>query len=424
MTALPFLFLLLSILFNTATANLSGQGADRTRSQFKSWYPQYGSIFSNITQTACLSSYQKYLYDEKSNTTIDWATGADEHTLFVQPLINCILVNTSQYVLYQLQTAQIILGLTPTVLAILGASSDETALLAVIGKRPLLAFLLAAASPSVYTSRAFEHRNPREILKDREGRYGVRVRKSRRIIIVIAEYVFAFASLANAATLSWDLGTKAVCSIATEIDFLPATWAALGVVIHGVGVLLFRLRARRADGPEEPFKNPSLHVWFERSWDEIKRFVPNEVGWYHGAKPPPIYVKWYRESKLYITGSWFHSISTVTHIIFGTLVFSGMNFVGPRDATQLLGRYMASIMGCRIVLMYELSLIRECYNAGLKDAADQGDCKECQHFEDCFRCGGKSKKSIEVIISELNNLEKDTLAGEIQESVMNKSSTT
>src|ERR1700761_1625195 len=92
----------------------SGSGADRSKVQFKSWYPQYGFIFDSIVRNNCTDEYNTYLYGTKRNETIAWYNGSDTHTEFVEPLANCILDYTSQYILYQLQTAQIILGLTPT----------------------------------------------------------------------------------------------------------------------------------------------------------------------------------------------------------------------------------------------------------------------------------------------------------------------
>jgi hypothetical protein len=364
-------------------------GADRTRAQFRSWYPQYGFIFQKILQQNCTLEYQAYLYSTKGNSTIRWYDGGDAHTEFTEPVINCILNYTSQYILYQLQSTQIVLGLTPTILAILGASSDETSLLAVIGKRPLLVVLLASASPSVYTSRAFDYRNPREILKELEGRYHVNPNKGRRIIIVILQYLVVLAALANIATINWQLGTQTVCSIATELNYMPATWAILGIAIHGGGVILLRLRARRCNGPHQADEKPSLHLWLGNFRDELKTFIPYEFVIYDGLDPPKIYVKWFDESKMYIFGQWFHSIKTVAHIIFRTLIFSGMNFIGPRDAMQVLGRYMASILCYRILLMYELSVIRECYNAGLKEEAQKDEHDSCEHHVECHTCGGR-----------------------------------
>lgn len=47
------------------------------------------------------------------------------------------------------------------------------------------------------------------------------------------------------------------------------------------------------------------------------------------------------------------------HIVFGTLVFSGILFISTQDATAVVARFFASALVCRLVMMYELAGIRE-----------------------------------------------------------------
>jgi hypothetical protein len=387
------LILLLSFLLAATSAQIA-EGVDRDRGQFNIWFEQYASAFKKIRIENCSSQYEIYLYGKKTNITADWPTGGDQHNLFVQPLINCMLTATSPYILWQMQTAQIILGLTPPALAILGASSDELALLGVIGERNLLTLLLMAATPSVYTSRAFDYQDHRDILRGHEDRYRVYVGKKRRAVIVGLEYFFGLLSLANTAILSWELGQRTVCSIAPEVWFLPFLWWLSGVVVHIVGLCFFRLRVMRDLGFKDTVdleKNADVHGW---RWViyTARRLLLKEIGLFSGEKPTPTYIKWVGERKVYIVGSWLHSIFTVMHIIFGTLVFSGLNFVGPRDALEILGRYMGSIILCRVVLMYELAVIRNRYNDGLKSRTGDPGCGDCQHLKHCDVCGGKRVK--------------------------------
>lgn len=67
----------------------------------------------------------------------------------------------------------------------------------------------------------------------------------------------------------------------------------------------------------------------------------------------------FQESKLFLVAAWVGSMATVLHIIFGTLIFSSTIFVGVEDALSIVGRYMASVSICRIILMYELAGLRE-----------------------------------------------------------------
>ena len=53
---------------------------------------------------------------------------------------------------------------------------------------------------------------------------------------------------------------------------------------------------------------------------------------------------------------------TICHVIFDTLVFSSMLFISIRDAIAVIGRYFVPVICCRVVLMYELALIRDSIN--------------------------------------------------------------
>jgi hypothetical protein len=108
--------------------------------------------------------YLNYLSKKASRSAIDVIGGGDRYSALTQPVVNCILTHTSNYVKNGIASAQVLLGIMSTVLAFLGASTEEMSMLANIARRPLLALLLSAASPSVYFSRAFEYHSPSEIL--------------------------------------------------------------------------------------------------------------------------------------------------------------------------------------------------------------------------------------------------------------------
>jgi hypothetical protein len=91
----------------------------RSKGQFKSWYPQFGEVFGPIAGNECAQQYDTYLYGTRQNTTINEARGAGSITLFVEPMIDCVLNGSSEYVKYALGTAQVMLGLTPTIIALL-----------------------------------------------------------------------------------------------------------------------------------------------------------------------------------------------------------------------------------------------------------------------------------------------------------------
>ncbi|KAI9766021.1 MAG: hypothetical protein M1839_005270 [Geoglossum umbratile] len=359
----------------------------RSKGQFKSWYSQFREVFAPIAKDKCAQQYDTYLYGTRQNTTINETRGAGSITLFVEPMIKCVLEGSSEYVKYALGSAQVMLGLTPTIIALLGASSEEVCLLALIGRRRFLALLLAAASPSIYTSRAFEYRSPGEILRDRLGRQhvGFSLENPNRIIIIVFEYVLAVAALANVATVSWQLGVMTISGISPNTIFMPMLWSLLAIPAHIGGVIIFNLRAVRVDHPDEDppeprsplvwlkafctglkklFRNPksTLSCWGTLYWNLIRREF-----WLHPeqGRNKKIHIQWFQESRLFIISAWFLSVMIVFHIILGTIIMSSSIFIGPRDALGVMVRYVISVVTCRVILVYELAVMRVCYKNGL-----------------------------------------------------------
>jgi hypothetical protein len=231
----------------------------RSRQQFKSWYPQYVYQLTIIARESCQDAYSIYLYGTRQNTTEVTLSGAGKYTLFVEPMINCMLENSSEYIKYQMGSTQIMLGLTPTIIALLGASSEEVCLLALIGRRRLLGLLLATASPSIYTERAFKYQDPDKILKERlhntpqdKDHVFPTMRTRRRWFIVLVEYLTVLLAVTNIAQLSWDLGVKSINAFNPNTVFMPMLWSLLGVATHLAGAVVFNMRARRLDQENTP----------------------------------------------------------------------------------------------------------------------------------------------------------------------------
>lgn len=70
----------------------------------------------------------------QKNETTDVVLGSDPMTMFATPMIECILEHCSEYIKYSLGTVQVMLGVTPTIDALLGASTEEVCILALIAE--------------------------------------------------------------------------------------------------------------------------------------------------------------------------------------------------------------------------------------------------------------------------------------------------
>lgn len=331
------------------------QARYRSTRQFQDWYPEYAAIFTRIRDENCSVEFQNYLAGTSDRTVAQVEhEGGSAHTLLVHPVMLCMLDHTNEYVKAAMSSAQVILGFTPTILGLVGPSSEEFAALSVVGGRPLLAALLAVAAPSVFATRAFEPVEPRDVLAARPGGYFSACRaRWQRAAVVLAEYLLALAALANVGLVSYDAGVRTANPIAGNFVFFPAVWAAGAAVIHAVAVVLVRLKT--------PFvERGSLGFW------------ARELSLSH--RPPPAVVGWAgKESKRFVFGAWVHSIFIVGHLLFGTVVFSSLQFVGQSDAISVLGRYVASVIVCRMILMYELAFLKKEYrDLGVVEKDERG----------------------------------------------------
>ncbi|KAM7218611.1 hypothetical protein V8F06_005930 [Rhypophila decipiens] len=370
------------------------------KNQFQQWYPQYAHIFSDIRQLYCEDEYAAYLTGVKNHSNIDHIGGGGIYSVVTQPVINCILNHTSDYVKNGMTSAQVLLGVMPTVLAILGASTEEMSMLSNIARRPLLALLLSAGSPSVYFSRAFEYHDPAEILSDHPARLPQwRPRRWFSIGGIAAlEYTVAIIAVGNIVVMNWELGIKTICAFWTDGILAPTVWAVTGVLTHLLGMLVLRLRLvgwrgkdaewvrRMADEkrakerkrvlllegevsgleiPGKPGRSKHDSVW--RGVGNWIRSIPTRArmilstteGVPAAAEGYQVRIVTFVERKTFLVAAWSLSMLTVFHIIYGTVVFASTTFIGIQDALTILARYIASVACCRVILMYELAGLRE-----------------------------------------------------------------
>lgn len=157
---------------------------------------------------------------------MDRYTGGGWTSQLAQPVVNCILEHTSEFVKSNVASAQVLLGLSPPMLAVLGPSAEETSLLFIVGRRPFLALCIAAGSPAIFPMRLFDNKDPIGLLKNRQARLSPPPLKHVHALIVMAlEYLVVLAAIANVVTLSRELGDQAVCNFAPHLTYLVLLWA-------------------------------------------------------------------------------------------------------------------------------------------------------------------------------------------------------
>jgi hypothetical protein len=325
--------LLLSLFHLYICRTVAGsEGGDK----FRTWYPEYRSIFNQILEKSCAEQYNAYLSDNTSFVGSEFID--DGANTPGEAVVQCILNSTSEFIKANMASAAVLLGIMPFALSVLGSDSEESSLLIVIARRPLLTFLILAGSPVVVALQPFEYKDPvRQILSSREPRFRS-LNLGPSWFVLLLEYLIAFIACANTAHVTYQLCVSIVTVMWADSTILPALWVITGVLVHALGAwcLASRLSVEDSSGTQS-----LLQSEFCLSSSKTKK------------------VKTIPERKLFLALSWIVSTSTTFHIIFGTLAFSSVQFISVKDAFGVIGRYTASVTICRMVVLYELSGLQQ-----------------------------------------------------------------
>ncbi|KAK4129783.1 hypothetical protein N657DRAFT_640456 [Parathielavia appendiculata] len=314
---------------------------------FREWYPEYAPILQNTLETVCAAEYHAWAAGLPAPPDSYAANGT---TSAGQAVVQCILSTTSEFMKSNMASAAVLLGIMPFALSVLGSSSEESALLYVIARRPLLTTLLLAGAPVVVALRPFEYKDPVGILRAREGRF-YSFKLGPDWFVLLLEYTVALASVANVVHVTYGLSVGVTTIIMPDASYLPGLWAVTGIVVHVIGALCLKSRLKLLTPRDEPIVNAEFILSAKKN----------------------ITVETIPENKVFLALSWLTSVTTTFHVIFGTLAFSSMQFISVRDAFGVIGRFTASVTICRVVLMYELSGLRSSVDDGTQEARRDGD---------------------------------------------------
>lgn len=112
----------------------------------------------------------------------------------------------------------------------------------------------------------------------------------------------------------------------------------LCLILHPLALFTFWSRVRITRSPERG-------TWAN---NEIK----------HSASHRGISYALKEDTYLSIFLDWVLSHGAIVQIIFGTLVLSATTLIDTHDAFKIVGRFAASAILCRLILMYELYGLR------------------------------------------------------------------
>ncbi|KAF2175923.1 hypothetical protein K469DRAFT_646390 [Zopfia rhizophila CBS 207.26] len=323
-----------------------------TTERFKEWY-WYDDTFKITIHKYCSAEYARYrgYYDGHVEVTRTYDLYMD--------LITCILDNINDLNKANIASAGVLLGLMPTILAYAGSNLSETALLSV--RRPLLAFLLAIGSPAVPPRRTFEHQDILGMLKRRKNVFTMKFAFSRgsvtKALIVGVELTLALAAIANVVLMSYELGMTTFVAWSADTFFHPLLWNVATGVVHLCGLMVLRRDVRIVSPPSRCEYGIRQRILY---WAKDE-FTP--CAW----QKHPTTLEYRPDTFWFLFASWLSATLTLGHYIYGTVVFTSALFISVPASLIVLVRFLASTMCCRIIVMYELSGMRQVSQSRLDD---------------------------------------------------------
>jgi hypothetical protein len=309
----------------------------RTTSQFRHFFPAWSGYLHGIIENNCTELGNDY-YDV-----------SNESRLLPYELANCILDNMAEFRKTEMSITAVILGLLPTILQQVGPTVAEVSVLAT--RRPLLAFLLGIAMPSVSTSGSV---NPAETLRSPVDVhiYSGALARAQWLwwSISAAEYLIALAAITNVfhqlyqlAYWSISISSIAVYNGGISQTYAPFLWVILLVPAHLIGFWGFKLRYRTSRRARDG------KTWIQAIKSEFSPCVMGE----------PLLLKEVKKGLLFIVVRYFTDMASLAVFIFGTVALSSQIFISLGDVIPVIGRFLLSTLVCRLILLFELHGLRE-----------------------------------------------------------------
>ena len=152
-------------------------------------------------------------------------------------MATCLLRNLDEIDKADMQSATVLLGLTPTIISYVGPTVVDIAL--VSSYRPILATLTGLGAPAIFPTRLFKMVSPDKRLKQGVLKFALH-HPIKAIAVTILEYLFLCAAIVNSLLNSWRLGHRTILSWKclwshTEFlwNFLPlVSYFCAGLSLH------------------------------------------------------------------------------------------------------------------------------------------------------------------------------------------------
>ena len=304
--------------------------------KFSSWFPLLSaSTYEYTSSEICNATLAEYRQSLHGGSAVSQAATCSYQQ-------RCILQNLHADISARMSSANVLLGLTPGLLASIAPSVSEISLLSI--HQPVLSMLISLGCPAVFPSRVLEYSNAQDVLSPPTVQLNLRLLLQRRPILsrilFVAKYVVLGGASFNIFYTSWQLGTKTVVSFSCVSFVLPLVWTSLSLAIHIVAASAIHnhhFHLRRQHSPDTGMAPP--------------RATPDDSQLQERIKPT--------NSAIFL--NYIATFLGFLHVTFGIMIFSSLQFIEVIDVITVILRYMVSTLVSRGILMHELNSTRRQY---------------------------------------------------------------
>lgn len=265
------------------------------------------------------------------------------------------------------QSAEVLLGLTPSLLTTLAPSIGEISLVST--RRRGLALLLAVANPSIYVSRLLSFNDPRQYLQSDDTTTAIpdallKLDGRWASVASALQYLLAAGAIVNVVHLSWELGFRTVIAWKCNTSYVPFLWTIMPLIVHLVAAAGWHISTPvRAINHQQSTKAQAMQCSglgskLRQMWTEEFK-LPSQCDQMDVSTIPTGQRQTVSShDKLAIFLNELAGFGAFLHLLFGTTVFSSLMFIGVLDALQVIARYIGSGVVCRIIVNWELAAMR------------------------------------------------------------------
>ena len=342
------------------------------RLKLQRWFPDDSDYWINAA-SKCEAEISAYLINNRTEVCPAPCSCAAD----------CILNDIPGTLESNYASAQVVLGLVPAVLLLIGPSIAEVA--AISTRRPALALLIALGCPTSYLGRVFRRVDVREPLDlvDRSvigtalGEYltngnfknptvadpsnSTTLRQRYHVkghLVDLAMYALALLAIANGVQISVYTDLRTISGWRCGALFMPMVWFLMSVVEHGWGMIAARVQSwpvRECAGagtgavPQPaPQSRPKLCNTRWR-FSRLRSLFASELYIQLPRAQPTLWSEFL---------FWIAQASALVHMIFGIFELSSLVFISALESVQVFARFALSIVLCQIVVQAELAMIR------------------------------------------------------------------